>query len=549
MLIAAAIAYALPFRQPNCNTSSHYALVQTIASGTKTIDSIHGETCDVSWSQGHYFANKAPGLALATAPWYAALRVLGVLRADPLSRSSYPTAMRAIPRRDLWLMGLWGAVLPALGLLWLVRSVAERLAPGAGVATAATLAFATLLLPFSSLFFSHVLAAFLTFAAFALLLNDQEARWRGVALAGLLAGFAIVVEYPAGLLVLALGAYAATGHPRLRRGAMFAVGALAGVAPLAASDTGAFGAPFLLSYVGAVLVPGVSGHDVLGANSVGFFGVASPHWAAGLQVLFGSRGLLTLGPVLALAPVGCIWLWKRSRRREAAFIGGVCLTFLIYNAAYYSPIGGATPGPRFLILVIPFAALALAPVVRRWPLSLLALALPSFALLLAAHLTQPLISPPYEPKDWWHWLRSNGLSSTVLEPGAHGWLPALPIVLAAVTAVAAAVGSVRETDRTDVSAALVSVVAWSTALVSFPHLGRSHLGALAIAAMLAIAVLASRRGVRGLGMIIAVGLGLDGVHRHAGLSAALGLSGLVLAIVVSKLYVSTPPVRIREVDR
>jgi hypothetical protein len=549
VLIAAAVAYALPFRQPNCNTSSHYALVQTIASGTRTIDNIHGETCDVSWSQGHYFANKAPGLALATTPWYAALHALGILRADPLSGSSYPTAMRALPRRDLWLMGLWGAVLPALGLLWLVRSVAERFAPGAGVATAATLAFATLLLPFSSLFFSHVLAAFLTFAAFALLLNDQEARWKGVALAGLLAGFAAVVEYPAGLLVLALGAYAATRHPRLRRGAVFAVGALVGLAPLAAYDMWAFGSPFHLSYVGAVLVPGVSGHDVLGANSVGFFGVASPHLAAALQVLFGSRGLLTLGPVLALAPAGCILLWKRSRPREAAFIGGVCLTYLIYNAAYYSPLGGATPGPRFLILVIPFAALALAPVVRACPLSLLALALPSFALLLAAHLTQPLISPPYEPKDWWHWLRSNGLSSTVLEPGNHGWFPALAIVLAALTAVAAAIGSVRQTDRTDVSAALVCLVAWSTALVSFPHLARSPLGATAIAAMLAIAVLVSRRGVWGVGTIIAVGLGLDGVHRHAALSAALGLSGLALAIVVAKLYVSTPPGRVREVDR
>jgi hypothetical protein len=198
VLVAAAVAYALPFRQPNCNTSSHYALVQALASGNRTIDDIHGESCDISWWHGHFFANKAPGLALVATPWYAALHGLGVLRPDPSSHSSYPAAMRALPRRDLWLMGLWGAVVPALGLLVLVRSAAEKLVPGAGVATSAILAFATLTLPFSSIFFSHVLAAFLAFSAFVLLLNERETMWRSVCAAGLLAGFAGVVEYRRG---------------------------------------------------------------------------------------------------------------------------------------------------------------------------------------------------------------------------------------------------------------------------------------------------------------------------------------------------------------
>jgi hypothetical protein len=194
-------------------------------------------------------------------------------------------------------------------------------------------------------------------------------------------------------------------------------------------------------------------------------------------------------------------------------------------------------------VVIPFAVLALAPVVRAWPLSLIALGVPSFALLLAAHLTQPLISPPYEPRDWWHWLRSNGLSSTVLEPSSHRLLPALAIVLAVITALGAATGSVRQAERVDVAAAVVCGLAWLTALVSFPHLARSHLGGAAIAAMLAIAVLSARRGAWGVLMTIAVGIGLAGAHRHAALSAVLGLFGLAVAIVASKLYGPTPPER------
>ena len=530
---AAAVAFALPYRQPNCNTSSHYALVQMIANGDKTIDRIHGESCDISWWHNHYFANKAPGLALATTPWYLALDGLGVIRTDPLSAAPFPRAMRAIPRRDLWLMGLWGAVLPALGLLVLVRSVADRLAPGTGIAASATLAFATLLLPFSSLFFAHALSAFLVFAAFALVLDTEGLNWRRLGAAGLLMGFGAVVEYPVGVLLLALGAYVAARRPRLARSAMFAAGALVGLAPLAAYDIWTFGSPLHLSYIGAVTIPGVTGHDVLGANSAGFFGVAMPHLSRGLQVLFGSRGLLTLGPVVALAPVGWVLFWRSGRRREAVFLSGVVAIYILYNAAYYSPLGGATPGPRFLIPILPFLVLAVAPVVRTWPLSVVVLAIPSAAILLASHVTQPLISPPYEPGDWWHWLHTSGFSSTVLSPGTHGWLPAAPVVLAALLATAAAIASVRSVDRVDLRLALICAIGWLAAFVAFPHLARSFLGAVAIVATLTVIVVASRRGPIGLALTAITCAAIVVVHRHAAPSAIFAVGALATAVLLT----------------
>ena len=103
VLTCAAVVWALPFRQPDCNTGSHYALVQTLAQGSKAIDRIHGQSCDVSWWHGHYYANKAPGLALATVPWYVVVKSLGLLHADPASTADFPRAMRAMPRRNLWL--------------------------------------------------------------------------------------------------------------------------------------------------------------------------------------------------------------------------------------------------------------------------------------------------------------------------------------------------------------------------------------------------------------------------------------------------------------
>ena len=50
-------------------------------------------------------------------------------------------------------------MLPFLVLLLLVRSVVERFAPGFGTATAAIAGLGTLLLPFATLFFSHILSA------------------------------------------------------------------------------------------------------------------------------------------------------------------------------------------------------------------------------------------------------------------------------------------------------------------------------------------------------------------------------------------------------
>ena len=481
VLAAAAVAYVSPFRQPNCNTSSHYVLVQAIASGSSTIDSVHGESCDISWWNGHYYANKAPGLALATVPWYGLVRTLGLIHADRAARAPFPAAMRAIPRRDLWLMALWGAVLPALGLLILVRRAADKLEPGSGTAVAATLGFGSILLPFASLFFSHALAAFVAFAAFMLVMESSGRGSGRVVAAGVLAGFGIVVEYPLALFALALGVFVASRRPYARNALAFAAGAAIGVAPLLVFDAWAFGSPFHLSYAGAVLVPGVTGHDVLGANASGFYGVAWPTFSGALLIIFGVRGLLSLGPVLALAPLGVVLLWRDGRRREASFVTAVCLLFLIYNAGYYSPLGGATPGPRFLVCVLGFAALALAPLVRRVPLSFLVLFTSSAAVLLIAHITQPLISPPYNTGDWWQWIRGEGYSSMIFAPTSHAWLAAIPLTIVALVALAAVAASLLPWSPTDLLPAAAALGAWCVGLAWLPQPERFRSGGLAAA--------------------------------------------------------------------
>jgi hypothetical protein len=215
-------------------------------------------------------------------------------------------------------------------------------------------------------------------------------------------------------------------------------------------------------------------------------------------------------------------------------IGGAVALYLLYNAAYYSPLGGATPGPRFLIPVLPFAVLGVAAAVRAWPLSTLTLAIPSAGLLLAAHVTQPLISPPYQPHDWWHWLRSGGFSSTVVSPSTHGWLPVVPIAFASLLALAAAIASVRPIDRIDTSAALVCAIGWLAALAAFPHLARSFVGAIAIVTTVTVIAIASRTRFVGPAILAVAATGVTLVHTNPPLAAAVGVSALSIALYAGR---------------
>lgn len=432
-----AIVLALPFRQPDCNTTSHFALVQQLAHGWTNIDRIRGESCDVAIWRGHEYSNKAPGLALVTVPWYALLRAVGALRVVP-STTTYPVAMRSVPRRDLWLLGLWGAVLPALGTLLVVRRIAERLERGSGTFVAVTLGLGTLLLPFGSIFFSHALAALVAVTALALVLGRHPAG------AGAFAGFGIVVEYPLALLAAALLAYLLVTS---RRAALRYAGAAAcGVAPLLAFDTWVYGRPWHVSYTGSVLVSRATGREQAGANRAGFFGVREPRLHALWEILVGPRGLVSLAPVIALSVVGAVLLWRRGLRAPVALGAGVVVLYLLYDMSYYSPLGGATPGPRFLVCILGIAAVALAPVVRAAPRTVAAFALASAVSLGVGYVTQPLISPPYDTRDWWDWVRGGHFTSTVLDPGGHGAIGAAAIAAAAAVAFVVAVSSALEPD-------------------------------------------------------------------------------------------------------
>jgi hypothetical protein len=284
-----------------------------------------------------------------------------------------------------------------------------------------------------------------------------------VAAAGLVSGLAVTTEYPLAIAGAVIGAYALARGDVVRRGAAYAGGVFVGVLPLLLYDLWAFGSISHLSYDNAVAVQGRTGHAVLGLNDGGFFGIDLPSLDVGLKLLFSSRGLLTLSPVLVAGIVGVVLLYRRGKRAEALTIGGLALAYLVYNSGYYLPFGGGSPGPRFLVPILPFLAVPLAIAYRRFPAATLGLAVASALMMLAATTTQPLLgndSVGY----WAHVVQIASFEHTIatLLGAGNGWGGLAPFAIAvAASAVLAGFATRRSPLASGVVPAAGALLCWA----------------------------------------------------------------------------------------
>jgi len=341
------------------NQNSRFDMVRAmLEQHTLRIDAYHENTEDKALSNGHYYSDKAPGLALLALPAAAVTRVvLPVVGVDPAS----PRGLVVISYFSSLFTVALPTTLACLCLFW----IAVRLGSSTGAATFATLVLglATPIWAYAVLFWGHALTGACLLFAFAATLRLCDDHTHDLLLGltvGLFAGWATVSEYPALPASAIVAVFALSScWPKRRWNAIagLAIGALACAAVLMLYQKAAFGSAFHPSY----------SYYQSGAfpwMKRGYMGLTYPRPDVMLKLLFGCRrGLFFAAPVLLVAPFGLRMLCKQPAHRAAAIAAvSIAAYYFLFNSSFYVWVAGWSYGPRYMGASIPFLCVGLAPV-------------------------------------------------------------------------------------------------------------------------------------------------------------------------------------------
>ncbi len=471
--VCVGLAFATVIQSFSWNQTSHYDLIRALNQEKTTINQYQENTGDKVFYRGSFYSARAPGLALFSLPFYDALNLVHA--------ESWTRAHVAPPQHPgdemIYLIGLWSNVLPGALLLLLVFSVANRFAPGYGAATAVIVGLGTLVLPLSTLLFSHVFTTFLGFAAFWLMLRERDGPpsllllW----LAGLAVGYAVASEYPVFLVAVILGLFLLSRRDSwtvpgvAKRAGAYILGGVIGIIPLLLYNHYAFHSWTHLAY------------ENVKRQEKGFFGITAPSLKVASTLLFDSRGLLTISPVLIMGAIGGVLLYRRGRRAEALTIGGIALCYVTYNSGYFLPFGGGFMGPRFLTTMIPFLACPLGLALKRFPGPTLTLAGASIALTVIATITHPLVGYETETVIWERLLNEGLLQPTIASAYGlgRGWDGIWVFLLPAAAGLVLATAGTRRVQLTAAGAGwgVLALLGWALFAALAPRLlGIDHAG-------------------------------------------------------------------------
>ncbi len=364
VLIAATLLFSYSYFYGNregWNQASRFDLVRAIVEQHWfNIDTYNENTSDKALWEGHFYSDKAPGLALSAVPVLEVVHIgLRAVHKDPYQAKSITA--------ETYLVTIACVALPSAvmaGYLFMLALKLGASVNGAGFA-AVTLGLATPFWCYATLFWGHALSAACLFFAFSysVSLREFDSRSRDLLLSisvGLAAGWATVTEFPAApaaaIIALLVIVFAwSSGPGRLTRVATgVAVGALLCISVLAVYNLLVFGSPFKFGYA-------ISAQQGWPQMRQGLMGVTYPKAYALREILVGRyRGLLPLAPVIGAAPFGLGLLWKQAKARWITLaITAIALYYVLLNSSFAVWDGGYSYGPRHLSPALPFLCLPL----------------------------------------------------------------------------------------------------------------------------------------------------------------------------------------------
>lgn len=350
------------------------------------------EAFDISLRDGRIYSGVAPGASVIAAPVYYAARPLferfdeGVVASRRLT-SYYLANAAALQRtvsgwRDVYLLQILLVllVIAPLYAVFLTRLERKLRLEGAdafqGGVVVLAMGLGTMALFYGSMYSRQSLAYLLAWNAVLLLWRVDDPGKARCALAGLLLGTSVSVDYTASILV---GLFALVTLPRLSwRSALMLSMPLAGVLALVALYHHAiFGSwlatPYHFRYWHTPEVLVERGIDLTQFQSGDTLGANAPRVSVMLRLMFGPfKGLFVHSPILLLGLLGLVAGLRRGShaRGESLFALVVFATYLTANSTLGTHVseygryfwGGLSVlwGPRYLFATLPFLAFGLA---------------------------------------------------------------------------------------------------------------------------------------------------------------------------------------------
>lgn len=358
--LAAALLASFPYAEKTRNANERPRLLQAqslVQRGSWRIDGPSDPGPDVARgaAPGSLYPNKPPATSVVAALGY-------VVAGAPDGALSGPAL-----RRVTWWARLFGAVLPTLllcGMLW--RSLAPSFGARAAALAIVLYALGTPAFAYGHVLYGHALAALLVWSGLLLLLKAEATRRPGpAALAGLLAGASLLVEYTAAFAGLALVGLAAAivraGQWRIAGAA--ALGAAVPIGALMAYHAAAFGGPLRTGYHASATAAFAAKHGE------GLLGLVAPNGAAlSAHVLSLRSGLCGWAPLWLAAAAGLVWMargsWGQDHVRRAR-VEGAALAAVLLAVISLNFEGGWRVGPRYVMVALPALALGWAALASR----------------------------------------------------------------------------------------------------------------------------------------------------------------------------------------
>jgi hypothetical protein len=323
-----------------------------IQHGTLNIDRYHSNTPGKALYRGHYYSDKAPGVALMALPAFA------------LSAVAFQFLPIDLDSDAGWFFSSWITcvltlgILTALGGVLCFRWLQSYVEPKVALVTTLGL-YLCVALPYTTMLFSHALTiAFVSAALWSTrqvqLGGDARSARRSGVVAGISLGAICISELTAGLVVVGLIGY--YFYVRRRMDWHF-VGSFALVL-LVLPMWGwiCYGSPFRIGY---------DLQTEFEEMKKGFYGIRWPSAENAWNLLMSpSRGLFVWAPFFVLSVFGFRHL-KPNEKGNAIFFFILVVAQVAIISGYFDWKAGPTIGPRYLSPALPLLAFTAACFGRR----------------------------------------------------------------------------------------------------------------------------------------------------------------------------------------